>query len=86
MCDHVAYYADALRPLIARRDQLGPVLVRRDPRDLSRVWVLDPEHDAYVEVPCSRQDRPAISLYEHRHAAAELRWVYITSAKRMSNR
>ena len=43
VADHIAYYADALRPLVARRDRLGPVLVRRDPRDLSRVWVLDVE-------------------------------------------
>ncbi len=73
VCDHIAYYADALRPLVARRDQLGPVLVRRDPRDLSRVWVLDAEGGAYVEVPCSRQGRPAISLHEHRLAVAHLR-------------
>ena len=38
VCDHIAYYNAALRPLVTRRDQLGPVLVRRDPRDLSRVW------------------------------------------------
>jgi putative transposase len=71
--DHIAYYADSLRPLVAGRDRLGPVLVRRDPRDLSRVWVLDPEGGAYVEVPCSRQGRPAISLHEHRLAVAHLR-------------
>ena len=73
VCDHIAYHSDALRPLVARRDALGPVLVRRDPRDLSRVWVLDPDDDAYVEVPCSRQERPAISLHEHRLAMAQLR-------------
>lgn len=73
VCDHIAYYSDALRPLVARRDRLGPVLVRRDPRDLSRVWVLDAEGGTYVEVPCSRQERPAISLHEHRLAVAHLR-------------
>ncbi len=73
VADHIAYYSDALRPLVAQRDGLGPVLVRRDPRDLSRVWVLDPEGSAYVEVPCSRQGRPAISLHEHRLAVAHLR-------------
>ena len=73
VCDHIAYYSDALRPLVARRDRLGPALVRRDPRDLSRVWVLDAEDGAYVEVPCSRQERPAISLHEHRLAVAHLR-------------
>ena len=73
VADHIAYYADALRPLVVHRDRLGPVLVRRDPRDLSRVWVLDPEGSAYVEVPCSRQGRPTISLHEHRLAVAHLR-------------
>ncbi len=73
VADHIAYYSDALRPLVAQRDDLGPVLVRRDPRDLSRVWVLDPKGSAYVEVPCSRQGRPAISLHEHRLAVAHLR-------------
>ena len=73
VCDHIAYYNDALRPLIARREEPGPVLVRRDPRDLSRVWVLGPDDSTYVEVPCSRQGRPAISLYEHRLAVAHLR-------------
>ncbi len=75
VCDHIAYYADALRPLVAERDRLGPVLVRRDPRDLSRVWVLDPDPESrpYIEVPCSRQGRPAISLHEHRLAVAHLR-------------
>jgi putative transposase len=73
VADHIAYYADALRPLVAERDRLGRLLVRRDPRDLSRVWVLDPEGATYIEVPCSRQGRPAISLHEHRLAVAQLR-------------
>lgn len=73
VCDHIAYHADVLRPLVARRDRLGRVLVRRDPRDLSRVWVLDAEGGVYVEVPCSRQGRSAISLHEHRLAVAHLR-------------
>jgi len=66
-------YNAALRPLVTRRDQLGPVLVRRDPRNLSRVWVLDPDDGSYVEVACSHQERPAISLHEHRLAVAHLR-------------
>ncbi len=73
VADHIAYFSDALRPLVAGRDRLSPVLVRRDPRDLSRVWVLDPEGSAYIEVPCSWQGRPCISLHEHRLAVAHLR-------------
>ncbi len=73
VADHIAYFADALRPLVAGRDRMGQALVRRDPRDLSRVWVLDPEGKTYIEVPCSRQGRPRISLHEHRLAVAHLR-------------
>ncbi|WP_455567148.1 Mu transposase C-terminal domain-containing protein [Serratia symbiotica] len=41
--DHIHYYADALKPWIARRDRLPAFLIRRDPRDISRIWVLEPE-------------------------------------------
>lgn len=71
--DHIHYYSKALRPWIAAREGLGSFLVRRDPRDLSRVFVLDPEDGAYVEVPCARQERPSISLFEHRQAVAQLK-------------
>jgi putative transposase len=48
---HVQYYCDALKPWIARREQLGQFVLRRDPRDISRVWALDPGGTAYIEVP-----------------------------------
>jgi putative transposase len=41
--DYVQYYSDALEPWIARREELGPFVLRRDPRDISRIWVLGPE-------------------------------------------
>jgi putative transposase len=71
--DHITYYSDALRPWIAARDSLGSFLIRRDPRDLSRIFVLDPENGTYVEAPCARQERPSISLFEHRQAVAQLK-------------
>lgn len=71
--DHVHYYSDALKPLIARRDQLERLVVRRDPRDLSRVWVLDPDSSAYLMVGYRNLARPAISLWEHRAAMTRLR-------------
>jgi putative transposase len=71
--DHITYYSDALRPWIAARDSLGSFLIRRDPRDLSRIFVLDPEDGIYVEAPCARQERPSISLFEHRQAVAQLK-------------
>ncbi|SFO50894.1 putative transposase [Pseudonocardia ammonioxydans] len=71
--DHVQYFSDALKPLIARRRQLDRLLVRRDPRDLSRVWVLDPDSNAYLTVGYRNLARPAISLWEHRAATGRLR-------------
>jgi len=49
------------------------LLVRRDPRDLSRVFVLDPLDGGYLEVPTRDLSRPAISLWEHRLARGRLR-------------
>ena len=71
--DHVTYYADVLKPWIARRDRLERFVIRRDPRDLSRVWVLDPEGVCYVEVPYRTLSHPAVTLWEQRRAVARLR-------------
>lgn len=48
-------------------------MIRRDPRDLSRVFVLDPLIDTYLEVPCRILSRPTISLWEHRLARRRVR-------------
>src|SRR5512135_2017577 len=71
--DHVTYYADVLNPWIARRDRLRRFVIRRDPRDLSRVWVLDPEGACYVEISYRTLSHPAVTLWEHRRAVARLR-------------
>lgn len=70
--DHVHYFSNALKPWISRRDTLGPFLIRRDPRDISRIWVLEPDGHAYLEVPYRTMANPAVSLWEHRHALARL--------------
>jgi putative transposase len=71
--DHVTYFSSALRAWIMARNRPGPLLVRRDPRDLSRVFVLDPLDGGYLEVPTRDLSRPAISLWEHRLARRRLR-------------
>jgi putative transposase len=70
--DHVHYFSNALKPWISRRERLGPFLIRRDPRDISRIWVLEPEGAHYVEVPYRTMANPSVSLWEHRHALARL--------------
>jgi len=71
--DHLTYFSPALRAWITARNRPGPLLVRRDPRDLSRVFVLDPLDDGYLEVPTRDLSRPAISLWEHRLARRRVR-------------
>ncbi|MEU7835695.1 Mu transposase C-terminal domain-containing protein [Nonomuraea sp. NPDC049129] len=71
--DHVQYYNDALKPWIARRDGLEKFVLRRDPRDISRIWVLDPDGHAYLPVPYRTLSRPPISVWEQRAAIARLR-------------
>ncbi|MBW4818103.1 Mu transposase C-terminal domain-containing protein [Rhodococcus qingshengii] len=72
--DHVQYFSNTLKPWISRREQLGTFVIRRDPRDISRIWVLEPDNGAgYVEVPYRTLSHPAVTLWEHRAAAARLR-------------
>ena len=73
MIDHVQYYCDALKPWIARRERLGRFVLRRDPRDISRIWVLDPDGGAYLEVPYRTLSRPPISAWEQKAAVDRLR-------------
>ncbi|MDJ0459686.1 Mu transposase C-terminal domain-containing protein [Arthrobacter sp. NQ7] len=70
--DRVHYFSNALRPWTSRCETLGPFLIRRDPRDISRIWVLEPEGVHYVEVPYRTMAHPSVSLWEHRHALARL--------------
>ena len=71
--DHIHYYADALKPWIARRERWPSFLIRRDPRDISRIWVLEPEGQHYLEVPYRTLSHPAVTLWEQRQALAKLR-------------
>ncbi len=71
--DRIAYYASALTPWIAARDKGTKFLIRVDPRDLSRIWVLDPERNVYIEVPFRTLSHPPITKWEHRAALSRLR-------------
>ncbi len=71
--DHVQYFSDTLKPWIARRDRLDRFVIRRDPRDISRIWVLDPEGLTYLDVPYRRTSHPPVTLWEQRAAVAALR-------------
>lgn len=71
--DYIDYFTNALKPLIARRNKNSKFLIRRDPRDISRIWVLDPDCQQYLEIPYRSLENPAITLWEHRQAINRLR-------------
>lgn len=71
--DHIHYYSDALKPWIAHRKYLSAFLIRRDPRDISRIWVLEPEGLHYLEITYRTLSHPAVSLWEQRQALTKLR-------------
>jgi putative transposase len=71
--DHLTYFANNLIPWIAERESLVKFIIRRDPRDLSRIWILHPERSVYLEIPYRTLSRPAITLWEHRKAVDDLR-------------
>jgi len=71
--DHISYFGDVLKPWIARRERLERFIIRRDPRDLSRIWVLDPETKLYFDIPYRSISRPPVTLWEQRKAVENLR-------------
>lgn len=75
MLDHIVYYNNVLRQLIANRDKYGKFLIRRDPRDLSRIYVYLEEEKTYLEVSYRSLSHPAISLFEHRLALKKLKTI-----------
>jgi len=67
--ERIRYWADVLPSIAQPREAL---LVRYDPRDLSRLHVLTPTK-TYQAVPYADVRRPPITLAELRFAHAELR-------------
>ncbi len=73
MIDHINYYSNALQPWIAERDKGEKFIIRRDPRDISRVYVLPPQQSEYIEVPYRTISHPAVTLWEHRESLKYLK-------------
>ncbi len=65
----ISYWSDVLRTLIGDREKM---VVRYDPRDLSRIHLLAPD-GAYYDLVYADLRRPPISLWEHRLALKRLR-------------
>ena len=65
----ISYWSDVLHTWVGEREKM---LVRYDPRDLSRVYLLGPDGQ-YYDLTYSDLSRPPISLCEHRLALKRLR-------------
>jgi putative transposase len=65
----IGYWSDVLRTLIGEREKM---IVRYDPRDLSRIHLLAPD-GTYYDLAYADLRRPPISLWEHRLALKRLR-------------
>ena len=64
----IDYFSDVLRPLINDGQRY---VVRYDPRDLSRIWLLSKDNEYYA-LPYRERHRPPISLWEHKTIVRKL--------------
>jgi putative transposase len=65
----IGYWSDVLRTWVGHEAQM---IVRHDPRDLSRIYLLGPDGE-YYDLAYRDLRRPPISLWEHRAALKRLR-------------
>ncbi|MEQ8239465.1 MAG: DDE-type integrase/transposase/recombinase [Cyclobacteriaceae bacterium] len=71
--DKITYYHDVLRRWINSNEPGSKsikrkFIFRRDPRDISIVYFLDPETEKYFPIPCKNISRPNISIWEFRES------------------
>ncbi len=71
--DHIYYFSNALIPWITSGRTKEKFIVRRDPRNLSRIFVLHPKDTHYLEIPYKNLARPVITLWEHRESLRRLK-------------
>ncbi|WGV53303.1 DDE-type integrase/transposase/recombinase [Stenotrophomonas indicatrix] len=75
--DNVHYYDSVLDPYINSVDpktkKKAKYLIRRDPRDISVTYFLDPADNRYTAVKYRNVAHPAVSLWELNAAAARLK-------------
>jgi putative transposase len=80
LVDHVHYYADVLRPYINRLEPGNgkhrgkqQLTFKRDPRDISVLYLLEPNTQFYHRVPYRNTSRPSISVWEYRASVRQLK-------------
>lgn len=75
--DNITYYDPVLDPYInaledGDRNRKRKFIVRRDPRDISRIYFFDPADNRYTELPYRNIGYPAMSLYELKEVRRKL--------------
>ncbi len=78
--DYITYFSETLRKWIvpSQYKKLNPnydnsVICRRDPRDISKIYVYDKDINEYITVPYADIRKPKMNLSELREAIAEAR-------------
>lgn len=78
--DEIQYYDDVLKPWVNAVDPSDATgkrkrkfIVRRDPRDISRIHFYDPELKAYFEIPYRNTAYPPMSVWELREVRRRLK-------------
>jgi putative transposase len=78
--DEIQYYDEVLKPWVNAADPSDATgkrkrkfIVRRDPRDISRVYFYDPELKQYFEIPYRNTAYPPMSVWELRDVRRRLK-------------
>ena len=78
--DYITYFSETLRKYIIPtqykklKPELGKtVICRRDPRDISKIYIYDEDIQDYITVPYSDIRKPKMNLSELRASIAEAR-------------
>ena len=76
--EHIYYYDEVLRKYIHTREDNSKYskkkkfIFKRDPRDISIIYFLDPELNEYFEVPYRDTSKPPISIWEFNEVVIRL--------------
>jgi len=73
--DHIHYYSDVLRYYIhdSEGNSKKKHIFKRDPRDISVVYFLDPLTNDYTEIPYRNTSLPPMSIWEYRDVLKNLK-------------
>ncbi|BEV05034.1 helix-turn-helix domain-containing protein [Chryseobacterium gambrini] len=73
--DHIYYYADVLRQYIHSSDkkEINKYIFKRDPRDISVVYFLEPKSNTYYDIPYRNSSYPPLSIWEYRDILRDLK-------------